>query len=120
MARRADPGRREYWQELIEAQASSGMSVLEYCLKRKVSTASFYGWKRRLAGRTSKPTAAAMKLVNNRPGASNFVAIDLPAMPGVPSSHCEVLLVDGRRVRIPAGFDRESLIDLLAALGATM
>jgi hypothetical protein len=128
MARRAESERRAFWQELIEDQSASGLSVLRFCLNRGVSTASFYGWKRRLAGaatrrgqsaKTIKAKAIKAKAIKTKPGSPSFVAIDLPALASVPSAHCEVLLVDGRRVRVPTGFDRESLIALFAALGET-
>ena len=119
MTRRADPERRVFWRQLIEEQADSGLSVAIFCWQRDVSTASFYNWKRRLCEPSSTQAAATTRRDGDENATARFVAIDLPSVSSVPSTHCEVLLMDGRRVWVPVGFDQDSLINLFAALGAT-
>lgn len=42
-------GRLEFWRDLLRRQADSGMTVVAFCEREGVSTASFYNWRRRLA-----------------------------------------------------------------------
>lgn len=49
MARRNGSGdRKRYWREVIERQEASGLSIVRFCAREKVSPASFHAWKRRL------------------------------------------------------------------------
>jgi transposase-like protein len=43
--------RAGYWRQHVEAQRSSGESVLAYCRRMGVSQWSFYEWRRRLQQR---------------------------------------------------------------------
>ena len=49
MARSADPELRQWWRELIDSFDSTRESVSEFCHRHEVSTAAFYGWRRKLA-----------------------------------------------------------------------
>ncbi|WP_445946520.1 IS66 family insertion sequence element accessory protein TnpA [Shewanella sp.] len=41
------------WQELILAQQQSGLNISTYCRKHKLSTSSFYAYKKRFASTES-------------------------------------------------------------------
>ena len=41
------------WQELILAQQQSGLNISTYCRKHKLSTSSFYAYKKRFASTQS-------------------------------------------------------------------
>jgi hypothetical protein len=49
MARPKDLGLEHTWQRRLRRQAAGGLSIPEFCKQEGVSTASFYGWRRRLA-----------------------------------------------------------------------
>ena len=44
---------RAEWQQLIEEQASSGLSQSAFCASRGIGVGSFGNWKRRLAAEAS-------------------------------------------------------------------
>ncbi len=49
MARPKDLGLEHTWRLRLRRQAASGLSIPEFCERDRVSTASFYAWRRRLA-----------------------------------------------------------------------
>jgi hypothetical protein len=55
MARPKDLGLEHTWRLRLRRQAVSGLSIREFCQRERISTASFYAWRRRLAA----PTVAA-------------------------------------------------------------
>ncbi len=101
MVARYRRGERErVWRELIQDQALSGLSISAFCRDRKLSPASFFNWRRKLAdgelasaatGEVRPDDAATGQNPLDRPGtvddseslddvaiASKFVAVDLP------------------------------------------
>ena len=49
MARPKDLGLEHTWRLRLRRQAVSGLSIREFCERERISTASFYAWRRRLA-----------------------------------------------------------------------
>jgi hypothetical protein len=49
MARPKDLGLERAWRLRLRRQATTGLSIPEFCRREGVSTASFYAWRRRLA-----------------------------------------------------------------------
>ena len=60
MTRSAD--RQRFWQKAIERQQASGQSIVGFCAKEGLGTASFHAWKR-LSRRTGRPETAKQALV---------------------------------------------------------
>lgn len=81
MPRTADPEVRRRWKRLIGSFEPGRETVAEFCERHAVSTASFYGWRRRLrdAGTTS---------TNHAPSSFQPVLVTAGAAP---------------RVRLPSG-----------------
>jgi len=48
MARPKDLGLEHTWRLRLRRQATSGLSIADFCRREGVSTASFYAWRRRL------------------------------------------------------------------------
>lgn len=69
MARPKDPGLERAWRQRLHRHAASGLSIIAFCAREGVSTASFHAWKRRLASRSLSP----------RPEPPLFVPLQLPA-----------------------------------------
>lgn len=92
-------GAAERWRELLRRQATSGLSVAEFCRRQDVSEASFYQWRKRL--RAESPTEAAP---------ADFLPLAVLGGAGV-----EIELPCGAVVRVPAG-DARTLQQLVTLL----
>ena len=84
--------------------AQLSISVRAFCARHGLATASFYNWRRVLERRVAEQPA--------------FVPVQVvaDATPAGQASALEVLLLDGRTVRVPPGFDAATLRQLLAVL----
>ena len=108
MARQASPERRRFWQELFRRQRSSGLTVAETCEQEGVSVPSYYAWKRKLgiSGSRGRKPRRQGSLVPVR------VVLDRPAI----TSTVEISLPGNIAVRVPAGFDADTLSIVLTAV----
>ena len=100
---RSNQARRK-WQRLISEQGRSGQTVAGFCRERKLCASHFYWWKKRLG-------ASA---------ATRFLEVQLAAAPplsrAVGDPRVEVILKNGRSLRVGPGFDRELLRALAVVL----
>ena len=104
-----DVEKQRYWQRTIGDAARSGTSIREFCRQHRLKESQFYWWQRKLkAGRHER----------NKPGvqgrAASFALVsedgaDRPA-------GLELVLRDGRRLRISQGVQEETLRAVLAAM----
>jgi transposase-like protein len=122
--------RQSRWQEIINGQQQSGQSVRAYCRQAGVEESAFYWWRRELArrsrqgdvsrpGRRSsqpcRPERPALRKAS--PIAAGFLPVRVTADRRPESGHgVELLLADGRMLRLQPGFDRQTLLDVLGAL----
>lgn len=96
MRKRAISG--EQWRRIISEQPASGLSIAAFCRQRQLSEASFFAWRRKLTD------------------TARFAEVQIAPEPAPESSGIEVRLSNGRSVVVRAGFDRRTLLDLLATL----
>lgn len=89
-------GTRERWRRLLKRQASSGLSVAEFCRQEDVSGASFYQWRKRLESEESSP--------------DSFVPLSV-----VKGQAVEIELPCGAVVRMPDG-DAQALEQIVSLL----
>ena len=101
----------EVWRERIERQRQSGFTVSEFCRRQRVSSATFYTWKRKLRGKSPPKTkrtarqqpagkpAPAARLSRNSASEAPFV--QLPLAPASGSPWIELVLVEGTIIRVP-------------------
>lgn len=100
----------EWYSDLLEQQAASGLSVTAFAAQVGLSAWTLYEWRRRLLGtastkQESPPTGP--RLIE--------VSIARPELPG--DAVVIVRLVDGRRsIAVPHGFDGEELRRLVSVL----
>ena len=90
----------EQWRKIISEQPGSGLSIAAFCRQRRLSEPSFFAWRRKL-----RDTA-------------RFAEVHIAPEPASESSGIEIRLSNGRSVLVRAGFDRRTLLDLLATLEA--
>ena len=104
-----DVEKQRYWQRTIGAAARSGMSIREFCRQRQVKESQFYWWQRKL-----KVDQQERKLSPGGDGRASFALVSEEA--GSLPAGLELVLRDGRRLRISKGVEEESLRAVLAAL----
>ncbi|MBM4144608.1 MAG: hypothetical protein FJ225_13620 [Lentisphaerae bacterium] len=110
--RNADEGKRERWRKLIAEAARSGTSIREFCRQRRVTEPQFYAWRARLSGEVHG--AARRRALRAGKRATFALVSDAP---GALDAGLELVLADGRRVRISRGVDEATLRTVLAAVG---
>ena len=98
-----DERKERQWRRWINDWRASGLRVRDFCARHGLATASFYNWRRALERRVAEEPAFVPVQV---------VADAVPAQ----ASALEVVLVDGRAVRVAPGFDAATLRQLLAVL----
>ena len=94
---------RRKWQGLLSEQGRSGESVAAFCRERQLYASHFYWWKKWLGAS----------------GAEKFVELKLAAAASTQGAgedrRVEVVLRNGRSLRVGPGFDPE-LVQALAAV----
>ena len=101
--RARDERKERQWRRWIGEWQASGLSVREFCARRGLATPSFYHWRRVLERRTTERPA--------------FVPVQVVAdTPPSQASALELVLADGRALRVAPGFDATTLRRLLAVL----
>lgn len=110
--RRADEAKREQWRKLIAEAARSGRSIREFCRQRRVTEPQFYAWRARLNG---KAHGVARRRALRAERAATFALVS--DAPGALDAGIELVLADGRRVRISRGVDEATLRTVLCAVG---
>jgi len=110
--RKGDAEKARYWKRTISEAARSGMSIREFCRRRQLRESQFYWWQRKLkAGRDARTV--------RRPGVNgNRASFALVSEDATTDAGIELVLADGRRLRITRGVDEETLRTVLSALGS--
>jgi hypothetical protein len=102
--RARDEAKERQWRRWLGEWQASGLSARAFCGRRGLTVATFYAWRRVLHRREAER--------------AEFVPVQVVAdpMPAHTSAQ-EVVLSDGRTVRVTPGFDAATLRQLLAVLG---
>ena len=92
---------RRKWQGLLAEQGRSGQSVAAFCRERKLCVSHFFWWRKRLGAS----------------GVVKFLEVKLAAAAPIPGDdrRVEVVLRNGRSLRVGPGFDPE-LVRALAVV----
>jgi transposase len=103
-----DPGKERRWRQLIDQWQRSGLSVRDFCQRQHLAVPSFYAWRRRLR----QPDGLA------RPTTPPAIFLPVHVRPDAPDAPppLELVLADGRCLRIPSRFDAGHLRQVLRAL----
>jgi transposase len=114
-----DLGKERFWRRLVSGWRRSGLSIRDYCDHHQVSEASFYAWRRTLAARDAAacrscaPAARVGEAAHDTPA---FVPVRVVQPPAKPAAGLELVLGNGRVLRLGSGFDPQVLRQLLALL----
>jgi hypothetical protein len=111
-AKQQEVEKKRFWQQTIREAIRSKLSIRQFCRQRRLKESQFYWWQRRLNGnrrpggrhRPSMNGNASFALVSNDPGAGD--------------AGIELILQDGRRLRISRGVDEQTLRAVLEAVGS--
>ena len=108
---KGDAEKARYWQRAISEAARSGISIRQFCRQRRLKESQFYWWQHKLwpgrrAGTTLRPSATG------KPPSFALVSDEAEAA----DVGIELVLGEGRKLRIRQGVDEETLRSVLAAL----
>ena len=106
-----DVEKARFWQTTIREAARSGVSIREFCRRRKLKESQFYWWQRRLS--MSRRSAASGRR-RQAGGPASFALVS--EEPGGNDAGIELVLAGGRRLRIARGVDEATLRAVLAAV----
>jgi transposase len=95
-----DPRKEQQWRRWLHRWQHSGLSVRAFCARHHLPQPSFYAWRRTLQQRDA--TAAPFLPVHV-----------VPEQEPATASSFEIVLADGRRLRVTPGFDPATLRQLL-------
>ena len=110
----------QFWLELVQAQATSGLGIADFCKQQNVSDSAFYKWRAKLAQEQlqgnleqtpTQPDQRFTELVIRDTPQTITSSTPVPA-PALELSNPEKLLkvqFGEIRIEIPAGFDPETL-----------
>ena len=77
MPRGASAQKRSQWRERLRRFARSKLSVTEFCRRERVSTPSFYQWRRKLADSSSNGPG------RRSPARASFIPVQVAAATGL-------------------------------------
>src|SRR5438093_13630263 len=96
-----DERKERQWRQWIDTWRASKLGVRAFCARHGLDEKRFYVWRRVLGQRAAENAA--------------FVPVQVLADEAPPSA-LEVVLANGRAVRVAAGFDAATLRELVAVL----
>ena len=115
-AKQRDAEKERHWQKVIREGTRSGMSIREFCRRRGISEWQFYSWQRKLRGR--RGARALRRGGRGKAGGQGMTFALVSEEPGELDAGIELVVADGRRIRIRRGVDEETLRTVLSAMGA--
>lgn len=102
MANYRDAAKERFWRQTFRKWQRSGLTIREFCAVQGLAEHNFHAWRRELAWRDQ---GAGGK---SREPAAFVPVVVRPELVGADSA-IEVVLGNGRRVRVGPGFDADTL-----------
>jgi transposase-like protein len=101
------------WQDRLECQRDSGLSVEEFCSQEGVPKSTFYRWVNQLKGGIPQALLAAAKARKQTESSQpKFLPVSLQASP------IEIEFPNGTVVRLPLSIGRPLLLEVIRIAGA--
>lgn len=107
MGRVRDPELWAEWRERSQRFERSGLTVAAFCGRERVSTGSFYVWRRKLAAESSVPARVVDQRAAEK-ASPLFVPVRWPRESVAAAGRVEIELPNGALVRVTQG--DESLV----------
>jgi hypothetical protein len=107
-----DAKKERYWQDIVKRQGQSGGTVRDFCHGEGVKESAFYWWRRELSRRSVKHAV-------NEPAhnAARFLPVKV-AWDNKADGGLELHVGTSCVLYLKPGFDRQTLVDVLAVLEA--
>jgi hypothetical protein len=102
-----EPRKEQFWRDHLRRWQRSRLSVRAYCAQHHLAEPSFYAWRR---------TLARLRPGTRAPAPLTFVPLPLTPQTPAPAPLLEVVLRNGRRLRLDPGVPAAVVRDLLAVL----
>jgi len=105
----ASQSARDKWQQIIQAQRASGLTIAGYGRRHGITAAALYVWNQRLAREAPVPPFVQVQsTAEGQPAAGDDAAGQAAVI--------EVCLGGGRRLRVGRGFDHALLAEVVGVL----
>ena len=101
--------REERWRGILNEQEASGLSPAAFCLRESISQSVYYWWKKTIRERDEKSR-------KDKSHSLALVPVRVTAAHTAGPTTFDVVLSNERVLRVPTGFDPESLKRLIALL----
>ncbi len=106
-------GKEQFWRDVMTRWRDSGLSIRAFCRRHRLAEPSFYFWRRALSERQPPVLPTANE------AAVTFVPLTVRSEPLVADTTVEVILANGRRLRLPVGVAAAVVRELVAVLEET-
>jgi transposase-like protein len=114
-AKHRDIEKERHWQRIIREAARSGKSIREFCQKHDLKESRFYWWQRKLKDRRQEqPLTRRNRGKRVSDNAATFALVS--DEPGALAAGIELVLSNGRRLRIGKGVDAGTLRTVLTVV----
>ena len=115
--KRRDVEKERYWRKVSREAARSGVSIREFCRERRRKESQFYWWQGKLKERQQASTLGSgnRSRATKAAGEATFALVS-EETGALGSAGIELVLRDGRRVRIGKGVNEETLRRVVGVL----
>jgi hypothetical protein len=104
-----DSHKERFWRDHLRRFQASGLTVRDYCARHRLAEPSFYGWRRTLAQRDQVAAPIPEPAVT-------FLPVEVQPDQLGSLVAFELVLANGRLLRIPPDIEPRRLRDLLVVL----
>src|SRR5512135_3455506 len=119
--KRRDPAREKFWRRTVRRQERSGLGVRDFCRREGLKDWTFRWWRQELARRDWQSASAPQRQQQGNPtdAAPAFLpvrVVDVEPVASRPPALIEIVLSAGPTLRVPEGFDPQTLQAVLTVL----
>ena len=113
--KKRDAAKEQFWTDAIPRREQSGLTIREFCRREGLTESTYQFWRKELKKRGSNGLSSVVQENPSDDGAA-FAAVTIATNETLGDSAIEIVTGNEFRIRVPRGFDRQSLVDVLAVL----